>query len=117
MIARSFAFIYGRNQPNLGLLGIAITDDSFYEAAGDGMEVLVDLVTKKVNVSGLEREWSFELSKMEKELIEAGGITQAFQKFGKKLFEVMCTATEGQIRTEKAGEVESACGSTEELQW
>jgi 3-isopropylmalate dehydratase small subunit len=29
VIARSFAFIYARNQPNLGLLGIVMEDEEF----------------------------------------------------------------------------------------
>lgn len=43
VIARSFAFIYGRNQPSLGLLGIVMSDERFYEAAKEGEEIEIDL--------------------------------------------------------------------------
>jgi hypothetical protein len=36
------------------------------------------------------KEFPFELAQLEKELIDAGGISQAFRKFGKSLFDVMC---------------------------
>ncbi|KAL2011398.1 hypothetical protein VTN00DRAFT_4116 [Thermoascus crustaceus] len=88
VIAKSFAFIYARNQSNLGLLGIIVTDDSFYEAAQDGSDISIDLGARRITVEG--KEFRFQLSQMEKELIANGGIASAFNKFGKKLFEVMC---------------------------
>jgi 3-isopropylmalate dehydratase small subunit len=69
VIAKSFAFIYGRNQPNLGLLGITITDETFHEAAVEGANIEIDLDRFRVRIE--EREWSFEFSLMEKELIQA----------------------------------------------
>ncbi|KAL2002036.1 hypothetical protein VTN02DRAFT_760 [Thermoascus thermophilus] len=88
VIAKSFAFIYARNQSNLGLLGIIVTDDEFYEAAQDGLDISIDLGARRITVGG--KEFEFQLSQMEKELIANGGIASAFNKFGKKLFEVMC---------------------------
>ena len=111
VVAKSFAFIYGRNQPNLGLLGITITEETFYEAAVDGVDITIDLGVGKVCVAG--QEWEFKLSLMERDLIEVGGITGAFRKFGKRLFEVMC-APKGEVKvTSKVDE----CGAGEELQW
>jgi 3-isopropylmalate dehydratase small subunit len=109
VIAKSFAFIYGRNQPNLGLLGITITDESFYEAAVEEMDIEIDLAERKVKIG--DNEWKFVLSQMEKELIQVGGITQAFAKFGKRLFEVMCSSPV------KAMKLDEGCGSLKELQW
>ncbi|GFP54384.1 putative aconitate hydratase [Trichoderma asperellum] len=43
VIAQSFAFIYGRNQPNLGLPGIIIQDEKFFQLAQSGEEVVVDM--------------------------------------------------------------------------
>jgi len=113
VIAKSFAFIYGRNQPNLGLLGITIKDESFYEVAIDGSGIKVDLEKRRVVIG--EREWQFKLSQMEMKLIETGGITGAFRKFGKKLFEVMCASTQDG----RKGVVQSGgdCESGKELQW
>jgi len=109
VIAKSFAFIYGRNQPNLGLLGIVITDDDFFAAANDGVEIVIDLIACRVRIA--DREWGFELSHMERELIKAGGISGAFESFGKKLFEVMCTSIKP-VTHQKTD-----CAALSELQW
>lgn len=114
MIARSFAFIYGRNQPNLGLLGITITAESFYEAAVDGVEIAIDLARRKVVLAG--QEWGFELSQMERALIKAGGISSAFRKFGKRLFHVMC-APKGRVLGKDITMVDGSCGNGAEMQW
>lgn len=90
VIAKSFAFIYARNQPNLGLLGITMQDDLFYDSAVDGAEITIDLDSRVIGVGG--DNYSFTLSQMEEELISSGGITAAFQRFGKNLFDVMCAA-------------------------
>jgi 3-isopropylmalate dehydratase small subunit len=109
VIAKSFAFIFGRNLPNLGLLGIIISDSKFYEVAVDAADISIDLVERKIKVG--DGEWEFELSQMEKELIKAGGITHAFEKFGKRLFEVMCAPVTS------AKKQENGCGGSRELQW
>lgn len=109
VIAKSFAFIYGRNQPNLGLLGITITDPKFYEAARDEADIDINLAARKVRVG--DEEWGFVLSQMEKELIKAGGITQAFEKFERRLFQVMCTPVNNIVK-----QIEG-CRSDEALQW
>lgn len=61
-----------------------------------------------------EREWPFEFSIMEKELIQVGGLSNAFRKFGSKLFEVMCKPTKVH-----AGDTlpKDGCGNGEGLQW
>lgn len=79
VMARSFAFIYSRNQPSLGLVGIVITHPSFYELAVDDAEVSIDLEANKLQVKG--REFGFDFSEMEKKLFDLGGITQAFHKY------------------------------------
>jgi len=93
VIAKSFSFIFARNQPNLGLMGITITDEAFYKAAADGVEIAIDLTRNMVTVN--ELTFQFRLSQMEKELFTHGGITSAFGKFGAKLFEVMCMPKKG----------------------
>lgn len=87
-IAKSFAFIYSRNQPNLGLLGITITDSSFFEAAVDGQGIEVDLDNNSVRVA--DRSFGFSLSEIEKALVDGGGITPAFTRHGKEIFRVLC---------------------------
>jgi 3-isopropylmalate dehydratase small subunit len=93
VIARSFSFIYARNQPNVGLLGITITDERFFDLAEEGSEVAVDVDESFVWCAG--ERFGFRLSDMEKALIAAGGLTQAFRKFGKGLFGVMCKPLKG----------------------
>ncbi|PCG89472.1 Aconitase/3-isopropylmalate dehydratase large subunit, alpha/beta/alpha, subdomain 1/3 [Penicillium occitanis (nom. inval.)] len=89
VIAKSFAFIFQRNMPNLGLLGITISDEAFYDSATDGTDISINLSTNEIVLG--ERRMSFELSQMEKELFDHGGISSAFSKFGKNLFEAMTT--------------------------
>ena len=112
VIAKSFAFIYGRNQPNLGLLGITITDESFHVAAVNGASIEINLDRFIVRIG--ETEWPFQLSLMEKELIQAGGLSNAFRKFGSKVFEAMCTPK----RVESAEVLlDDSCGNTKGLEW
>lgn len=87
VIAKSYAFIFQRNMPSLGLLGITITDESFYEAATDGAEISIDITANKILLNG--SEISFQLSQMEKQLFDHGGITSAFSKFGNRVFEAL----------------------------
>lgn len=118
MIAKSFGFIYGRNAPNLGLLGIVIQEESFYEKAGDGegWECEVDLGRGIVRLLGDGGgEWKFEMSDMERELIEIGGLTSAFRRFGKGLFDVL-TTPKGKRGAVKVVD-EKGCGSVGNLQW
>lgn len=78
--------------PNLGLLGITMKDESFFEAAQDGVAISIDFKSKTLDVDG--RQFQFQLSQMERELFNHGGITSAFRNFGAKLFKVM-TAPKG----------------------
>lgn len=73
--------------PNLGLLGITVSDESFYEIAKDGEDISIDFNARWICVR--EQKFGFLLSQMEKELFDHGGITSAFRKFGNKLFSVM----------------------------
>ncbi len=41
VIAKSFAFIYARNQPNMSLLGVIVKDEAFYSLAIEGADVEV----------------------------------------------------------------------------
>ncbi|RFU76559.1 aconitase family [Trichoderma arundinaceum] len=109
VIAESFAFIYGRNQPSLGLLGFTIDDPAFFKAATDGKEITINLEANEISIGGAE--FPFQLSAMERELVEAGGITPAFKKFGKQLFDMICGSTRD---TRRAVEVR---GQAAGMQW
>ncbi|KAJ5124316.1 uncharacterized protein N7515_008141 [Penicillium bovifimosum] len=116
VIAKSFAFIYARNQANLGLLGVTIKDDSFYAVALDGTEITIDLGSRVIFVG--RNEYPFTLSQMEEELISSGGITAAFQRFGKSLFDVMCSAKPSPEHTANLDlDGEEARAPQSSLQW
>ena len=87
VIAKSFAFIYGRNQPNLGLLGFVIKDEGFHEMARDGVGIEIDVNKRVVRID--DKEWTFELSPIEEQLWRAGGMSKAFQRWGKRVLEIM----------------------------
>ncbi|KAJ5184042.1 hypothetical protein N7492_001658 [Penicillium capsulatum] len=110
VIAKSFAFIFQRNMPNLGLLGITMADDAFFEAVGDGDDISIDFDARKIESNG--QKFNFELSQMEKELFDHGGITSAFRHFGNRLFEVMAGRGPG-----NGGKQQVANGPHAELQW
>ena len=92
VIARSFGFIYARNQPNIGLLGITISEEAFYETAQVGVDIEVDVDASLVICGG--KKFGFSLSDMEKQLNAVGGLTEAFKKYGRQLFDVMCRTRE-----------------------
>lgn len=102
VIARSFAFIYGRNQPNLGLLGFEMQDPRFWELVADGKQISVELDSLLVTVDigaggeGKTESFPFQLSLMQRRLIEVGGAEKAFAKWGKGLWEVLTAKEDNQ---------------------
>jgi 3-isopropylmalate dehydratase small subunit len=108
VIAKSFAFIYARNQPNIGLLGITIADDDFYRLATRGADISIDLASSQVYCGG--KAFAFQLSAMEKSLIAAGGLTEAFKKFGTHVFDALCQHPQQKVARrpqKKADDIES----------
>lgn len=87
VVARSFAFIYARNQANSGLLGIKVRDDRFYELALEGVEVEIDVEGRAV-VCGGER-FGFRLDPIEERLIAAGGLLKMYDLHGNALFKYL----------------------------
>jgi 3-isopropylmalate dehydratase small subunit len=111
VIAKSFAFIYGRNQPNLGLLGFVITDERFYDVAKDGVSIQIDILQRSVFVNG--EHFEFTLSDLEWQLVRCGGMTNGFRRWGKGLLEVMTGASSPKGTAGKLEEDATAKG----LQW
>ncbi|KAF9697154.1 hypothetical protein EKO04_005150 [Ascochyta lentis] len=112
VIARSFAYIYARNQPNVGLLGIVIEDDAFYAAVEDNVEVTVELSAHLVFVG--PASFPFKLDDMERRLIEQGGMAAAFKEFGKNLFGRLTTVVDERVPGIMMMESNAEPG---ELQW
>jgi len=53
----------------------------------DGAEISVDLGMRVAEVAG--KTFTFQLSEIERQLVRCGGITPAFQRWGKGLFDRM----------------------------
>ncbi|CAH0043799.1 unnamed protein product [Clonostachys solani] len=112
VIAKSFAFIYGRNQPNLGMLGFVITDGRFHELAQDGEQIVITMERRKVLVAG--QEFTFQLSDLEWQLVKIGGMTNAFRLWGKNVLETM---TGQKMPAHTVSGVLERDASSEAMQW
>lgn len=86
--------------PNLGLLGITMQDEKFFEAATEGSDTSIDFDKRAVNVGG--KEFRFQLSQMEKALHDHGGVSSAFRYFGNKIFEVMTNSKRSREGVDRA---------------
>ena len=112
VIAKSYAYIYGRNQPNMALLGVVVKDEAFYTLATEGATVSIDLQARAVTVGN--QSFPFELSRMEEKIIQGGGVTRLYQKYGRKLFQ----ETIAQAQASSCGSTEKTCGSGDhDMSW
>eukprot|EP00051_Salpingoeca_urceolata_P001658 m.42818 g.42818 ORF g.42818 m.42818 type:complete len:1045 (-) comp11584_c0_seq3:583-3717(-) len=93
VIAKSYAFIYGRNQSNLGLLGIRLPDPEFHALAVDGAEISIDIKGRTVTVAG--KTFPFKLSDVEERLLQGGGVVKLFKEHRKNLFRAVVGAPAG----------------------
>lgn len=84
VIARSFAFIYSRNQPSLGLLGIVMEDEEFYQAAKENENITIDVSRRSIEVGG--KTFTFRLSNMEYKLTVNNGISNTYNRYGKAIW-------------------------------
>ena len=95
VVAKSFAFIYARNQPNMSLLGVVVKDEAFYALAAEGADVEVDVASRTVIVhpaegaGGEPRAFPFLLSKMEERFLQAGGVERLYKVFKQGLFKAL----------------------------
>ena len=91
VIAKSYAFIYGRNQASLGLLGVIVEDEAFYEAATDHALVSIDIRSRTIRVGeGSDaKDFPFTMSEMEYRLMANKGISAAYGKFKNEVWKHM----------------------------
>ncbi|KAG0261733.1 hypothetical protein DFQ27_002788 [Actinomortierella ambigua] len=116
VIAKSFAFIYARNQPNMSLLGITIDDEEFYTHAQEGADISINVKERKVICGG--HEYPFGMSLMEERLLSGGGVTEMYRTYGKQLFRVATAPETGGCGSQaNAAPSASNCGDTSELAW
>eukprot|EP01135_Chromosphaera_perkinsii_P002381 Nk52_evm35s222 gene=Nk52_evmTU35s222 len=105
VIAKSYAYIYSRNQPNMGLLGITLTDEKFYSMVRSGSSVTVDLPNRCVEVDNVR--FPFELSQVEERLLQGGGVLPLYQKYEKSVFRHVTSEPKGSVKGTK-----EPCGSS-----
>lgn len=101
VIARSYAFIYARNQANNGLLGIRLNNDEFYELAQEGVEVSVDIAKRIISCGG--KEFTFDLDPIEEALLRAGGLLSVYNRYGTTLFRQLQQAAAAGSRHQSRG--------------
>src|SRR5271155_5862619 len=90
VIARSYAFIYGRNQANNGLLGIRLDNDEFYGLAEEDAEISLDIRKRIITYVG--KDFAFELDPIEEALLSAGGLLSVYNRYGTSLFRKLQSA-------------------------
>jgi aconitate hydratase/homoaconitate hydratase len=86
IVAQSYAFIHKRNLVNEALPFLVVSDPQFYEVAGEGAEIEVDLAGGKVVVGGRAFA-AAEPSRIIQALADAGGIVPAIQRHGTEVFD------------------------------
>lgn len=99
MIAKSFAFIYQRNQPSLGLLGFTIDDEAFYTAAKEDTDITIDVSARTVSVGG--HSFTFALSEIEYNLTVNRGVAESYKRYGSGIWAHMTAAAA--VEKEKSG--------------
>ncbi|TPX38057.1 hypothetical protein SmJEL517_g00291 [Synchytrium microbalum] len=118
VIAKSYAYIYGRNQPNMALLGVIVKDDHFYQLAQEGVHVEVDLPGRVVRVDG--HSFPFDLSRMEEKIVMGGGVTTLYKNDGQSLFRkaiARAQADEDACAKTASGEECATDGDKKALAW
>ncbi|KAJ5950025.1 Aconitase/3-isopropylmalate dehydratase large subunit alpha/beta/alpha subdomain 1/3 [Penicillium verhagenii] len=86
VIAPTFAFIYDRNQLNMGLFNITLPDANFYALANEDSVVIIDRQARTVQVEGNGHVFHYQQSEMEKTLLDAGGVLPLYKRFGRSVF-------------------------------
>jgi 3-isopropylmalate dehydratase small subunit len=85
VIAKSFAFIHKRNLVNEALPYLIVTDDDFYRAAQENVDIDIDFAAGAVRVGG-KRYAAHGATPMIRALAQAGGLVPAIQKHGTGVF-------------------------------
>ena len=86
VIAKSYAFIHKRNLVNEALPFLVVTDPAFYQAAGEGAELELDLAQGRLAIGGVSFQAATP-SKIIRSLAGEGGIVPAIQRHGIGVFE------------------------------
>ncbi|PVH77349.1 hypothetical protein DL98DRAFT_573776 [Cadophora sp. DSE1049] len=121
VIAKSFAFIYERNQTNMGLYNIVMKDPEFYEFAVEDAEITIDKDKKIVRVEGTEKVFPYSISRLEETLLDAGGVVPLYKKYEKAIFRHLVALKSDNKRPRKElgsdGSTSSCLKSSAGLDW
>ncbi|KAL3465074.1 hypothetical protein BJX64DRAFT_275448 [Aspergillus heterothallicus] len=86
VIAKGFAFIYERNQLNMGLFNIKLPDQDFYDNVDEGSIITINKDSKAIQIEGYDKLFSYEQSEIEERLLDAGGVMPLYTEFGNAVF-------------------------------
>lgn len=97
-----FAFINGRNQPSLSLLGFTVDEDAFFEAAQDREDIIIDVPDRKVTVAG--QDFHLKLSDTEYNLTVNNRVAESYKKFGSGIWETFTKEKTSLVEAARSGE-------------
>ncbi|KAL6922659.1 hypothetical protein FSST1_006685 [Fusarium sambucinum] len=86
VIAKGFAFIYERNQLNMGLFNIKLQDPKFYELVQEDSVITINKNSKTIEIEGHSELFPYQQSEIEETLIESGGVLPLYSRLGRKVF-------------------------------
>ncbi|KAM0209996.1 hypothetical protein ACHAQI_006108 [Fusarium lateritium] len=86
VIAKGFAFIYERNQLNMGLFNIKLQDPRFYELVQEDSVITINKDSKTIEIESYGEVFPYQQSEVEETLIEAGGVLPLYSQLGRKVF-------------------------------
>ncbi|OJJ64186.1 hypothetical protein ASPSYDRAFT_139400 [Aspergillus sydowii CBS 593.65] len=99
VIAKGFAFIYERNQLNMGLFSVKLQDDEFYSQVHEDSIVTIDKDSKTIQIEGLDKVFYYEQSEIEEALLDAGGVMPLYTAFGNAVFRQLTKPKRGKKET------------------
>lgn len=117
VIAKSFAFICKssteiyvsgiilankssdhRNQLNMGLFNVTLSDEEFYAHAAEGKAITIDKAAKTIVVEGCSTMFRYEQAQIEEELLNAGGILPLYKLHGRNVFTEIVKSRQGNAK-------------------
>lgn len=122
VIAQGYAFIYERNQLNMGLFNVRLQDDDFYANVHEDSIIEINKDEKTIRIEGVSKVFSYKQSQIEETLLDDGGVIALYKQYGKKIFRHI-TITKAKKR--KIGNTSLAstdteltgCGSQRGMDW
>ncbi|KAL5336609.1 hypothetical protein BJX70DRAFT_389805 [Aspergillus crustosus] len=95
VIAKGFAFIYERNQLNMGLFNIKLQDEDFYSNVHEDSMITINKGSKSIQIDGLDKVFYYEQSEIEEALLDAGGVMPLYTEFGNAVFRELTKPKKG----------------------